>query len=705
MQKVIYRVRTISLILLQLYISSACSPAIVTAPTPTASPQTQLPPATLQPGKCVFRFELSATSDYANFDIYQPEYVLSFDLVSISGDPTFNDFNENGVALNQELESAEAGETIGITVDYEFTEAACVDMLDFKLQSGALNGSSVRVSQLVDDEYLLLREEEYRRSASIDGKMDLDFTLDLTEEAQADATTPSYRVQFNISTTADRTSFNLVSGGKWYDLSVVSINGNIEDSGVKENRIFLVPSPNPENVEQRSEIIVDAQLVNLDPEEPLFFEIDNSDRGVTQVEILKYEGETPTLLTTLVWDGLKHVGFDLQGGQWVSELYHTPKQVFEVSTQPFQGSSPNEYAVIAQMNLWYHGPGEYGGFENPDGSRNTPLTPLYGYTYNVYDPVWMYQQIEWAVEYGVDAFSIEWQTPNDGTVCCSTEDPLENSFLRAPNIHKVRWVIFYDFPGRIGLTTSLGVDTSKPLNFNQPEVYDTFVNDVVRLAELYFDHPQYLTIDGRPVFYVWATKYYQGDLAGAIAEARTRVSEIGYDIYFVGDEVCYNCFNPEHAALFDGSSAFTFLIRGVSMEGWEDLGDAVESTDMAFDYWSNRINGLQVIGREEFVNFQPAWAPQYDESWIKNRSNPRIILAGSADQVHDMAEMARGYAEPAGAEGLRYIWVNTWNCWGETTTIEPTIEEEPQFAGGNYGFDFLEIIREVYGIETFYTSP
>ena len=152
MQKVICRVRILTLILLQLSFSSACKPALVHAPTPTEPPQTQLPTATTQPGKCIFRFELSATSDYANFEIYHPEHVLAFDLVSVSGDPTFYDFTENGMALNQELESAEAGKNMGITADYEFTETACQGTMDFKLQSGALNGSNVRVSQLVDGE-------------------------------------------------------------------------------------------------------------------------------------------------------------------------------------------------------------------------------------------------------------------------------------------------------------------------------------------------------------------------------------------------------------------------------------------------------------------------------------------------------------------------------------------------------------------------
>jgi hypothetical protein len=54
---------------------------------------------------------------------------------------------------------------------------------------------------------------------------------------------------------------------------------------------------------------------------------------------------------------------------------------------------------------------------------------------------------------------------------------------------------------------------------------------------------------------------------------------------------------------------------------------------------------------------------------------------------------------------LKLIWLNTWNCWGESTTVEPTIDQGPKYPTGNYGFDMLEVVEEVFGRETYYTSP
>jgi hypothetical protein len=284
------------------------------------------------------------------------------------------------------------------------------------------------------------------------------------------------------------------------------------------------------------------------------------------------------------------------------------------------------------------------------------------------------------------------------------EDVLDDVFLKSPNIHKVRFAIFYDFPLRLMQTEELDVDMKSGINFNQPDVYNTFVYDLVRFAKMYFGNPQYLTIDDRPVFYVWATHSFKGNLAGAMQEARNRVSELGYDVFIVGDEVCYQCFNRQHASLFDANSTFTFLIPGLDGYAMDNVGEAAVQVDRAFQWWREQIAGLKVAGREELVNFQPAWAPQYDErGFITNR--PLYVPAESKDQVIEMAMVARKHAEPAGSHGQKLIWINTWNCWGETTTIEPTANLGPKYPAGNYQFDMLEVVREVFGSETFYTQP
>ena len=512
----------------------------------------------------------------------------------------------------------------------------------------------------------------------------------LPTRTRPQSTSPSYRLRIRINTTSDWTTFRLTGGGYWYDFNVTSASTQAQSAGLEGDSIILSQSVGQAQGGKSVELVVEALLTDLEPANPLTFEIERGHIGSTQVEISSYPEETPTVVAVLTWDGIN-------SGEKNTQTY-------EVSPQPFLGAAPNEYIVIAQLNFWYYGPGQYGGFENADGSRVTPLTPLLGETYYASAPSVVYQQIEWAVEYGVDAFSIEWTTPRGIGCCGSMEDTLDDVFLKSPNINKVRWAIFYDFPLRLMQTPGLNVNTAPNINFDQPDVYNTFVEDFVHFAKKYFGNPQYLTIDGRPVIYIWATNSFIGNLAGAMQDARDQVAELGYDVFIVGDEVCFGCFNQQHAALFDGSSTFTMLMPGLDSAGMVDVGKAAVMVDGAFKWWTDRIAGLKVAGREDLVNFQPGWAPQYDERyWIFD--HPAYVPAQSKDQVIEMATVARKYAEPVGSSGLRLIWLNTWNNWAETTTVEPTANLGSKYPAGNYQFDMLEVVREVFGGETYYTSP
>ena len=499
---------------------------------------------------------------------------------------------------------------------------------------------------------------------------------------------PSYRTRIRVSTTSDWTTVRLTAGGTLHDINVTSSSEEALSAGIEGESFVLSQSLGRAQGGKSVELVVEALLTGLEQANSLTYEIERGHIGTTRVDIYSYSEEAPTVVAILTWDGI-------QPGEKNAQTY-------EVSPQPFLDAALNEYIVIAQLNFWYYGPGFWGGFEGENHERNTSLTPLLGETYYASDPSVIYQQIEWAVEYGVDAFSIEWTTPRG--VGQDMEVTLDDVFLKSPNINKVRWAIFYDFPLRLDQTPNLDVNVVPNINFDQPDVYNTFVSDFVHFAKKYFGNPQYLTIDDRPVIYIWATNSFIGNLAGAMQEARDQVSELGYDVFIVGDEVCVGCFNQQHAALFDGSSTFTMLIPGLDPAEMVDVGEATVKVDGAFQWWTDRIAGLKVAGREDLVNFQPAWAPQYDErNWIFD--HPLYVPAQSKDQVIEMAMVARKYAEPVGSNGLKLIWINTWNNWAETTTIEPTANLEPKYPAGNYQFDMLEVVREVFGSETYYTSP
>lgn len=363
----------------------------------------------------------------------------------------------------------------------------------------------------------------------------------------------------------------------------------------------------------------------------------------------------------------------------------------------------NQYVVVAQLNLWYYGPGCFGGFEafNCSGQRNVLLTPYLGFTYRSVDPDVLHQQIEWAAEYGVDAFSLEWTTPRG--VGGSLEPNIDDAFLKAPNLYKVKWAIFYDLVLRL-LQTGFNIDGG--INFDDPAITNVFVSDFDHFAQKYFGQPQHLAIDGRPVVYIWATWTTRGNVAAAVQAARAQAATRGYDVFIVGDEIRTDRpFDAAHASLWDATTTFTFLVPGIGYPPpYANVAQAATGTDAIFQQWRDNTSGLQVAGRTDLLNFQPGWAPQYDDRLfraVNDISNPTYVPAESKDQVVAMAEVARKHAEPVGSGAQKLVWENTFNGWAETTTIEPTANLGPKYPAGNYQFDMLEVVREVFGAETY----
>ncbi len=172
-------------------------------------------------------------------------------------------------------------------------------------------------------------------------------------------------------------------------------------------------------------------------------------------------------------------------------------------------------------------------------------------------------------------------------------------------------------------------------------------------------------------------------------------------MYLVGDEVQSQTFSARHAALWDANTAFTFVMAGVPLR--KDVAQQAVTTDAAFKQWRSRIKGLKVIGRDDMVNFQPGWTPQFDNR-LFDPSHSIYVPAMSKDQVVAMATMARNNSEPVGSTGERLIWLNTFNNWAEATTVEPTANKGPKYPAGNYQFDMLEIVRDVFGAQTFANS-
>jgi hypothetical protein len=441
---------------------------------------------------------------------------------------------------------------------------------------------------------------------------------------------------------------------------------------------------------------LDVFFDDMIPYDQVVFEIQRGFIGSTQVEISTYTGGQPVLLKTFTWDKTNTAN----GNNLEVQILAA-----DILTPPTAMPKPNDYIVISQLNLWFFGAGCHGGFEDfihCSGRRTTPFEPALGHTYTSSDSRVLQQQIDWAANYGVDAFSLEWTTPRGVGTSGSLEDNIDDAFLKAPNLARIRWCIFYDTILRITQDPTVNANISNGVNFDDPKIYNAFVSDFDHFATKYFAQPQYLKIDGRPVIYIYAAWNFHGNFAGAINDARAKVLTQGYDVFIVGDALRADTFSSKLASQFDANTTFTFLIPGLPT--YSDMGKTGPAIDKFFQTWRKNIQGLTVVGRNETVNFEPAWAPQFDNR-LFDEANPIYVPALSKDQFTAMAQVARDNAEPVGSLDQKLVWINTWNNWAEATTIEPTANQGAKYPAGNYQFDMLEIVRDVFGAETFGNSP
>jgi hypothetical protein len=114
-------------------------------------------------------------------------------------------------------------------------------------------------------------------------------------------TGPSYRAQIKISTTSDWTTFRLVAGGNWHDITVASSSEGALSADFDGDQFSLSQTIDSAKAGESIELVADAFFTELDPVSPLVFEIERGHVGSTQVEISSYQDGTPREVAVLSW--------------------------------------------------------------------------------------------------------------------------------------------------------------------------------------------------------------------------------------------------------------------------------------------------------------------------------------------------------------------------------------------------------------------
>ena len=313
----------------------------------------------------------------------------------------------------------------------------------------------------------------------------------------------------------------------------------------------------------------------------------------------------------------------------------------------------------------------------PEGSvqdwlRLVPGEPELG-EYDSTEEAVVNQHIVWAREHGINWFSTSWQPDS------SREAILNDHVLEAELADRMTFSVLYEPIGSAvdsqnpSGTFSL-VDGEYLVDFDEPENRETLRDHFQRLQDDYFDRPNYLRIDDRPVVYVYSARNVAGAARRAYAEAKDAIDDDPYLVASVlggGSRAgTIHKVNQDWMAEFDAASAYAVYNRDVAETGSYD--DFVEHVDRVSREWAL---ATEHVG----LDFVPDLMPGMDDTLVPGRDRPPIHR--DAAGFREMCRIVRDRMDP----DLDAVLVTSFNEWPEFTALEPA---------ESYGTTYLEIVEE-----------
>jgi glycoprotein endo-alpha-1,2-mannosidase len=331
----------------------------------------------------------------------------------------------------------------------------------------------------------------------------------------------------------------------------------------------------------------------------------------------------------------------------------TPTKTTVPTATPFPREFENtaasdEYLVGAYWYPWYDSDGRHWN----DGYLGKPLLGRYKSA----DPTVINRQIDWATGHGIDFWATSWWGRS------SFEDEvIRSSLLSAALRDDIQFAILYESTGQLYMNDGV-FDLSNATNKQM------FVSDMRYLAETFFEEPNYLHIDGRPVVFLYLTRIFVGDVAQTFQEAREAVRQVtGNEIFIIGDEVYWQAPTRSRLALFDGVTAY-------------NMHTSVPNIAQGFAWKvTNQYQQWALAATAAGVTFVPDILPGFDDTAVRPEASHPIIPRSPelfSEQLITSLRIANGLA--------RIVMITSWNEWHEYTSIEPSEE---------FGFEYLDLLQ------------
>ncbi len=308
--------------------------------------------------------------------------------------------------------------------------------------------------------------------------------------------------------------------------------------------------------------------------------------------------------------------------------------------------------------------------------------------YNSRDKQVISDHIAQSIRGNIALWAVSWWGPDHATDRTFRED-----ILGHPDAAKLKYAVLYESTGRLG-------------SFEKPN-YTNLLPDFEYLAQHYFQHSNYLKIDGKPVVFLYLTReYFRNRGLQPLAELRKKYPQL----YLVGDEVFGPRYREQDARLWDAITAYDVYGQSLQMDG---------ATRAAIDRLKSNYTNARTIAHRVQVAFIPAISPGYNDRAVRDGHAGRgrfFTDAVDSEEGDVFRSMIRDVAIPlADDRANRIIMVTSFNEWYEDTQVEATSgtagsTTKDDSASGkhytqdnryfDYGYLYLDILREETQVST-----
>ncbi|MEA2077357.1 MAG: LamG-like jellyroll fold domain-containing protein [Candidatus Marinimicrobia bacterium] len=309
------------------------------------------------------------------------------------------------------------------------------------------------------------------------------------------------------------------------------------------------------------------------------------------------------------------------------------------------------------------------------------------------DPQVIRQHLQWMQTYGIDFIVCSWWGPNSMSNI-TLRDYMLAEIVNTPIKFTIFFEPFFDFDPD-GLIRMEG------------EKKTQVINSYNYIAETYFDHPNFLKIEGKPAVFIYSAGCYAGNYEATFDTIRSNLKALGHELFLVGDEVGWGTSSASHMQFLDAVTPYILYGHPAYM-GYPIQTGYFADVSVQVSEWQ-AIAGQE--GKFVIPNVHPGFYGGHAQDWTPILPHPRQIEPGASctSFLEESIKVMRTFVDPQ----LKMIMITSWNEWHEDSQIEPTIVTPPSstdvsdsgnfytfgFTYEGYGLKPLEVIRRLLAPE------